>query len=116
MNTQHSTQITEARDKFDNNEFLARPTLSDLEIQLAHGFPYTSILYFLTFSNALIFCARRNLNSNAILFASFLGSFPIAFYGARYIFGYDKLRKIHKIEIDTARSAKLYEQEVNKKI
>ena len=116
MNTDYSDEIKKARDNQDANRLLSDPTMTNYEIKLAHGRHVLNPVYLLFMTNAMIYASRNNLlNCRKFFLASVLGSLPLTYLTCRYVFGYDKLRRIEKIESDTFQSAKLYENLANKK-
>ena len=113
MNTDYSQTVKEIRDNFDANHLLSTPTLTDEEVQLANGRQYLPAVYFLFVANAMIFAVRRNYgNCPRFALGSLIVYYPLAHYTWKYLFGYEKLRQIHKRQLDSAMSAKLYEREV----
>ena len=113
MNTDYSQIVKEQRDSFDYNDLLSRADLTPQEVRLANGEQYFRLIYLLLVANGMIFAFRKNKASCwKFTLASLLGSYPIAYYTCKYMLGYDKLRRISKIQKDTYNSAKYYEQEV----
>ena len=115
MNTDYSPDIKKYRDNMDENRLLSDPTLTSYEIQLGHGHHVYAPVYTLFVCNALIYASRNNLlNCSKFFIGSLLGAIPATHFTCKYLFGYDKLRRLEKIQRDTYGSAKLYEQSASK--
>lgn len=115
MNTDYSNEIKKARDNQDSNKLLSNPTMTVYEQKLAHGSHVYAPIYMLFLANAMIYASRNNLmNCRKFFLATVLGSFPATYFTCKYLFGYDKLRRLEKIQKETYASAKYYENLVIK--
>ncbi len=111
MNTDYAQNIKYDRDNFDTNRVVSEPTLTAYQRKMAYGSHATPFVAFLCLSNAMIYAARKNLlNSRNFLLITVIGSYPLAVIASKYLFGYDKLRRISQIDEDTYKSAKYYEE------
>ncbi len=114
MNTDYAQNIKDDRDKFDANRVVSEPTLTAYQRKMAYGSHAAPFVTFLCISNAMIYAARKNLlNSRNFVILTVIGSFPLAIIASKYLFGYDKLRRISQIDYDTYNSAKYYEKETS---
>jgi len=111
MNTDYAQNIKDDRDKFDTNKLISEPILTQYQRNLAYGshmFSYVAVLFF---ANAMIYASRKNLlNSKNFFLMSLVGTIPAAYYTSKFLFGYDKLRKIDANDVNTYASAKYYEK------
>jgi hypothetical protein len=115
MNTDYSNEIKKVKDNQDDNKLLSTPTITQYEHQIAHGSHVYTPVFMLFLGNAMIYATRNNLlNCRKFFLASVLGAFPATYFTCKYLFGYDKLRRIAKIQAETYASAKYYENSVNK--
>ncbi len=117
MNTDYSQIVKDQRDSYDYNSLLSDPQLTIEEEKLGNGEQYFRILYLLFISNGMILAHKRNYATNwKFTLGTLLISYPLAFYTSKYVFGYEKLRKIHQLQKDTFASAKFYETAINQKL
>ncbi len=113
MNTDYSENVKKLRDQIPTNELLRIPQFSYHEARLGLGRMFFPIVYFLCFSNCMIYAAKNNLGQNKKFFiACVLFSMPISSIASKYLFGYYKYRELAKRQIHDLKSANLYEKRV----